>query len=86
MSVYRTSDIIEEEIWNIGKNVAVSRSKTLKGRVDIAVSNVKANRLDVVPDDAPSIHANIVDWPARKEERMEIAMKLADASSGHRKE
>jgi hypothetical protein len=86
MSVYRTSDISEGEIWDFGENVAMERGKPLKGRVDIAVSSVKKNGLDVVPDASPSRHANIINWPERKEEKMEIAMRLADASQGYRKE
>ncbi len=86
MSVFRTSDISEEEIWNFGENVATERGKPLNGRVDITVLSVKNNGLDMYPDASPSRHANIINWPERKEEQMEIAMRLADASQGYRKE
>ncbi len=86
MSVFRTSDISEEEIWNFGENVAAERGKPLNGRVDITVLSVKNNGLDVDPDASPSRHANIINWPERKEEQMEIAMRLAAASQGYRKE
>lgn len=85
LSIQRISDVIEEEIWSIGERIATERRQTLKGRADIMVSSVRNNRLDIVPDAPPSKHANIINWPPQKEERMGIAMKLAASAQGHRR-
>ena len=86
LSVFRTSDISEEEIWTYGENIAIQRAKPLEGRADITMSSIKYTELDVIADASPSKHANIVNWPQKKDEKMEIAMRLADVSQGYRKE
>jgi hypothetical protein len=73
-SVFRTSDILEEEIWNIGVRVL---DKPILGRADIDVACVIAAELCVVPS-PPERHADIMGWPDERSERKMKAVLLAD--------
>ncbi len=78
LSVYRTTGVAEEEIWHIGlSRVAEPQGKTLVGRADLIAFVVRKNKLDVVSQEPPERHADIINWPERREMRNEIAMKLA---------
>jgi len=82
LSVNRHRDATLEETWSIGQQVAAQRGKTLIGRTDIRAhscciqtSNVVAS--PILPDN-PN-HADIVGYPARKDEQLSLAAKLAAA-------
>lgn len=86
-SVFRTSDSSEAEIWEIGRFVENKRKQSLKGRADIGVLFILKQGLSVAPEIKKSghrLHANIVGWPTEKDERMQIALELANESHGHR--
>lgn len=76
-SVFRTSGISDNEIWSLGDRHI---QKQILGRGDIVVSKVTDKGLEVVPDDTPERHANILGW-ADYDERSKnksIALQLED--------
>ena len=82
LSVTRHSDILEEKLWNIGKQVAQIRKRNLYGRADVQAINVTNQNLKVEPDPIPSnpAHANIKNWPVEKEEQKILALEIAAAA------
>ena len=81
-SVYRTSGVPEEEIWNIGReDVAKPRERTLHARGDVTSAAIVKTGLKVVPDTSPHPrHANIIGWPPEKDKQKMLAVEIADAS------
>jgi len=79
MSVYRTSNLTEDFIWNIGgKYVAEPQGKECLARAELLKSIYTSNSLDVIPDTDPHpLHAKVVNWPNTKHERQLIASKLS---------
>lgn len=80
--MYRTSDVPEEEIWNIGREaVAKPRDGSLYARGDVPVAAIVKTGLKVVPDTGPHPrHANITGWPPEKDKQKMLAVEIADAS------
>ncbi len=84
LSVTRHRETTDQEIWNIGRQVAAQRVKTLYGRADIRASSCRIEPLDVVESwqvENPN-HADIVGYPPRKDEQLSLAEKLAAAIEG----
>ena len=78
LSVFRVKGLKEKMVWNIGKNhVATPSKRTLYGRADVVVAQVRQSGLQVDPDDIPTHHANIIGWPGEKSAQKIIAKKLA---------
>jgi len=78
-SVYRTRDLIDDEIFGIGCVFFAEKiGKSLMGRADIAASEVFEKGLAIVSEPTPHPrHANIVDWPPDKSKIRMIAVELA---------
>jgi hypothetical protein len=78
-SVFRISELLNTEIWDIGIKEVVKeeQGKSLIGRADVLTSIVTGNGLEVIPQEPPPRHANIVGWPDEKSEQKQIAMELA---------
>lgn len=85
LSVNRHLDSSDAEIWTVGMQVAHQRQKTLLGRADIQARDCRIETLDVVASPIipsnPS-HAEVVGFPARKDEQLSIALKLAASIQG----
>ena len=85
LSVNRHRDATEAETWAIGRQVAANRGKILYGRADIRASSCRIAPLDVVAKPIlphnPN-HADIVDYPPRKDEQLSLAQNLAAAIEG----
>lgn len=83
LSVYRVDGLQENDIWDIGKRfVASPQNKRLHARSDFFASVIREKKLRIVPDARPHPrHANIVDWPNEKQQRMQIALEIADVAS-----
>jgi hypothetical protein len=79
LSVTRHIGLSAEQLWAIGKDVAVKRTLSLHGRADTSVSTVKDQELSVCP--APFLenpnHANIEGWPTSKSEQKIKALEIA---------
>jgi len=83
VSVTRYRDATLSELWDVGKNVAKQRAKTLYGRADIRAIDCKVNALTVIekPLAGNPNHADIEGFPPDKAEQKAIAQKLAAAAS-----
>jgi hypothetical protein len=82
-SVFRTSGLQEEDIWEIGNNVAVQRQRNLYGRADVTAGLVFGVGLSIEADDIPPRHANLTDWPDESSKQMAIALELAASARLH---
>ena len=77
-SVFRISGISDREVWEIGdREVGLRRDKPILGRADIGASFVITKGLNVVPNEPPIRHANIIGWPEQKSEQRLVAIELA---------
>lgn len=85
-SVFRTSEMSANNIWDTGKEVARRRDKPLIGRADIITSVVVSNGLQAVPQEPPEKYANIIGWSSEKSEQKEVALILASEAIFHRNE
>lgn len=76
-SVFRTSGISDDDIWSLGDRHI---QKQILCRGDIAASKVTDKGLEVVPDDNPERHANILGWADHDErsKNISIAQQLED--------
>jgi len=84
LSVFRTDKLSEFQIWKIGEKRVARKAKpprNIHGRTDIKALKVMKTGLRIIPDNVPPRHANIVDWPDEKSERIEIALELAANAS-----
>lgn len=83
VSVFRISNLSEKDIWDIGINhVGVMRGgNPPKARADIFVAEVKNTGLNVVSETSNhELHANIIDWPEGRDDQLNLATELANAS------
>ena len=85
-SVFRTSEMSANNIWNIGNEVARTRGKPLVGRADIVTARVFSSGLQAVPQEPPEKHANIIGWSSEKSEQRKTALILASESAFRRNE
>ena len=86
VSVFRTGGLSDSDIWEIGQEeVAGPRNKTLYGRAEVLGSHVEQvavqSPLQVVIDEPPPRHANIVGWPDEQSTQQLIAIKLAEMAT-----
>jgi len=86
-SVFCTSSISEDEIWDIGESVVgINIEPSLKARADIICNEVRKTGLDVISETSTHpLHANITNWPEERDEQLELAIELANTSKFHRK-
>jgi hypothetical protein len=86
LSVNRHRDCKDNEIWGFGQAIAAYRQMAFYGRSDIAVASCNFDKLTVVakpivdhPLGVPNNpnHADIVGFPAAKEDQLSLAEKLA---------
>lgn len=83
LSVYRTSDCTDEEVWELSrKYVEPKRKKKTLARADTKAKAYFELKLCVISLEKPHIrHVNVVGWPLNRADRNDIRLKLADASS-----
>jgi len=84
-SVFCTSDIHDEKIWNIGREVSVKRGKPVLGRADIVADVVMSQDLEINSSEPPERHANIIGWPDERSKQKLIALELAEEAQLHLK-
>ena len=85
-SVFRTSGITNNEIWEIGDcEVSIKRGKPILGRADIGTNSVISKDLEVVPREPPLRHANIIGWPDERSKQKIVAIELASESFFHKR-
>lgn len=81
LSVTRHSGITKTELWQIGREVALSRQANLHGRTDLLAGDCRKQGLHVVPDEPPKNHVHVENWPSEKSAQKMIALELAKVSS-----
>lgn len=77
VSVFRIDQLSEKQIWTTGAEIASGGNRKLHARGDIRALVVRESRLDVVSDEPPTRHANVIGWPQEKSEQQLIAQQLA---------
>lgn len=78
LSVFGINYLSEEQIWNLGAEyLSLNKNQPIKGRAEILEEIVIKNGLQLVMDNNPPRHANIIGWPESKPEQKLIAGKLA---------
>ena len=82
-SVYRISNIVEKEIWDIGRKYVAGPSKrTLRARGDTTAVAISKTVLEISPETTPHpLHANIVNWPSEKDEQKMLAVEIANEAT-----
>lgn len=77
LSVFRTSDMENQEIWALADDV-VSSNPPIKARADVASDHVLGVGLQIESEPGPHPrHADIIGWPEEKAEQMDAAKELA---------
>lgn len=77
LSVTRHLGLAQNELWEIGQEMAESRPAKLYGRADVLARTVTTQFLNVVPTATPRNHANITGWPPDKPSQKIIAQEIA---------
>jgi hypothetical protein len=87
LSVTRHKGFSDNQLWNVGRDVATARKVTLYGRADVSVATVRQQSLAVEPQPVKGNpnHANILGWPKDKPAQKIIAQELAAAAIYHSK-
>ncbi len=78
VSVFRIDRLTESAIWKIGGDVASKSERTLYGRGDTRAHELRKVGLDILPEEPPPRHANVVGWPEHDKPRQKlIALQIA---------
>jgi hypothetical protein len=78
VSVSRVDGLTESAIWEIGSDVASKSERALYGRGDTKAHEVRKVGLDILPEEPPPRHANLVGWPENDKPRQKlIALQIA---------
>ena len=85
ISVFRISELTEDEVWKIGQKYVHTEERPVKARADFSAAVAYENNLEVVPDEPPQRHANIGSFPVdngptNRKARRSLAAKLATLS------
>jgi len=78
LSVFRISNLGENEIWGIGNSIGAEREITLLARADIKAESVMETGLEIESDANPPLHSNIIGWPDAASEIKLKAIELAE--------
>ena len=78
VSVFRTDRLTDSAIWEIGSDVATKSKRTLYARGDTKAHEVRKVGLDILAEEPPLRHANLVGWPEGDKPRQKlIALQIA---------
>ncbi len=80
LSTFQIQGLPEAEIWSLGVEYVLRPGRRLHGRADNEPAHYLAHDLELIADDDPPRHVNVVGWPsedAEKEAQKEIALTLA---------
>jgi hypothetical protein len=79
LSVTRHLQASEQEIWDIGLEIAAGQSKKLYGRADLLAGFCRSQslRVEATPLEHNPNHADLAEWPAAKQDQKAIALNLA---------
>lgn len=79
LSVTRHIGLVEDELWQLGQQVAEASRRPLLGRADLETERVRHLELEVqaAPVEGNANHANITGWPVDKAHQKIKALELA---------
>ena len=86
LSVYRTINLQEIKIWEIGKNFVdkLSRKRNPKpifARCDLKADRFFDHKLQIKPVPTPHPrHADVINWSTSKDEQLAVRIELAKAA------
>ena len=90
LSVMRTHDLSEPEVWALGQEAAIQSGRTVFARGDLTAPQVRNTfthpwHLNVAPDEPPVRHASIKGWPPATESeiRKSLAQQLRAMATAH---
>lgn len=84
-SVMRHGSEPREELWNLARHF-LGQETRFHGAAICTARSIRQQRLDVVPDEPPPRHANIINWPLnadaelQKARQKELALAIASVS------
>jgi hypothetical protein len=83
LSVTRHLLANDQELWELGQNVAIERQKTLYGRADVLADVCLKQSLTVnaSPISRNPNHADIKGWPNEKDSQLILAQEIAAAAN-----
>jgi hypothetical protein len=82
ISVYRTQDLIENEVWAIGDEFVGTPQKPIIARADLSAIQITRQQLQTEPSPHPHPrHANVTGWPEDEELQRVIAIELANIAA-----
>ncbi len=83
LSVTRSNDLSENDLMEIGKNIAHNRPATLYGNAKFKVLEVRKINLDAIPARVKGNpnHANVTGWPHEKSKQKSLAIELASKAT-----
>jgi hypothetical protein len=79
-SAFLTSNLQEEEIWELGEKYVEGKRENTKpviGRADIKTYSATKHNLSITSDEPPPKHVNISNWPEDKSHQKLIALEIA---------
>jgi len=79
LSVTRHKELTNEQLWQIGQEIADARPTMLHGRADITAKEVRQQKLEVEAKPVPENlnHGSITGWPVDKPAQKSFAQELA---------
>ncbi|MDB9518067.1 hypothetical protein PN466_14040 [Roseofilum reptotaenium CS-1145] len=79
LSVTRHRDATEDELWQVGKDVAQQTNKTLYGRFEIEAKDceIESLKVEAKPLEGNPNHADITGWPSDKPAQKALALQIA---------
>lgn len=86
-SVFRHGQSPEDSLWKIGEAVTHQSGRSLHGAAFILAGDVRAAELEVLSEEPPPRHANLMNWPSyyvpalEKALHKEIALVLAEKAT-----
>lgn len=82
LSVYRISNLINEQVWAIGDEFVANRGRNILGHAKVLASCITTEGLLILSKPKPHpLHADVVNWPESKSEQKLKAMLLAANAS-----
>lgn len=78
LSVTKKTDIPEDVIWTVGRNVAAARRQALVARADLSCGMLSSHGLAFLhdPTEMDANHWNVIGWPKDKSAQKTIAQQI----------
>lgn len=78
--MFRIDGLKAREIWDIARKHVLPAGRNLHGRADLTPGRIEATEppLELVMDESPPRHGNVIQWPAEKDEQLALAQELAE--------